>query len=276
MKRLTLSSILLIPALFNCSSVEYDSTQKVERETVEHYIASSRKELATLTINDSDRCISGQLKIAYRLLDKTEQEYAGHMYDDAFITLTKFDRQIRKLQCIQSYVEGKFGCQETNKFSVLKDWYKSGSFEQCSDNLQSDESTIKSEAVDLTSHNIITETLHDFDQAKIKPIYFPMLDNLVKLMQHFPASSLRVLGHADSFGAAQYNDELSWERAKNVAEYFFERGIPFENITLVSNGELMLRNIETSSQQRVFNRFTQLSLNLVIEMPSPIRGGDYE
>ena len=248
------------------------------QQVVREYLQAARLKVLSLTTRLSHQCLAGQLDVSYRLLDQTEQEVAGQMYADAFITLTQLDRQVRKLECIQGYVEGKFGCHHTENITVLRDWYKAGSFEQCESKLATADANInrlpasqfetinqaETQRTEPSRHTIITETLHDFDQAGIKPIYFPALDKLVALMLSFPDSTLTISGHADSSGSEKYNLALSEQRAQQVADYFTAAGVASAKIQMSALGETVQRQVGTSPVQRVFNRYTQISLSLAL------------
>ncbi|REL28017.1 OmpA family protein [Thalassotalea euphylliae] len=264
----TLASTAAQPAALN-------SNQQVVHE----YLQATRLKVLSLTTRLSHQCLAGQLDVSYRLLNQTEQEVAGQMYADAFITLTHLDRQVRKLECIQGYIEGHFGCHQTENITVLRDWYKEGPFDQCDRNPAFADTRLnrltaanqfeaanqsETESVEPSRHTIITETLHDFDQAGIKPIYFPALDKLVALMLSFPDSTLVISGHADSLGSEKYNLGLSQQRAQQVADYFTAAGVASSKIQIKALGETAPRQVATSPVQRVFNRYTQVSLSLVL------------
>lgn len=59
--------------------------------------------------------------------------------------------------------------------------------------------------------------LFDFDEDAVRPDSKPTLDEIAKLMQSRPELKLKVVGHTDNQGAADYNLELSRRRAANVA-----------------------------------------------------------
>ena len=270
MKTLLLPFSVLCIALAGCSSNSASrgtiaAKNSADSAVVQQYLKASQLEMLSLTQQNSDSCLSGQMNIAYRLLTQTEQEVAGKMYDDAFISLVKLDRQIRKVKCIHDYLDGKFGCSQTNKTAVMKRWYQEGSFLQCKTEL---ELVRLAPITDTSPHNIVTETLHDFDQDAIKPLYFPSLDKLVALMLDFPASSLAITGHTDSSGSAAYNDSLSHQRAQNVGDYFVSKGVPQGSIVIASQGESALREQEQDLDDRVFNRYTKISLTLDTRFPT--------
>lgn len=59
--------------------------------------------------------------------------------------------------------------------------------------------------------------LFDFDKDTLKPESKPTLDEIAKLLGAKPGLSLKIVGHTDNQGAADYNMDLSRRRAANVA-----------------------------------------------------------
>ena len=101
-----------------------------EQQVLKHYVNKAEERLIALEQMTQGRCLNGQMAITYSLFSRVKKEYNNAMYKDAFISLTDFDRQVRKTQCILSYVEGAFGCKITKKVSVLKHWYQEGRYWQ--------------------------------------------------------------------------------------------------------------------------------------------------
>jgi len=242
----------------------FDLPTEENKILIKQYIASSNSQMLAMIKQNSQQCIAGQISIAQSILQRAEKELAGGLHNDSFISLVEFDRQMRKMRCIYNYLIGAFGCTQTNKTKVLKSWYLEGEFEQCG--LVVDAKVRKKEksVVSLGKHKhiIITETLYDFDQDAIKPIYYEALDKLVALMVEHPQSRLSIVGHADSKGDDYYNHLLGEKRAKLVAQYFIDKDITATKITILSTGEQILREKETNSASRVFNRYTLITLTL--------------
>jgi outer membrane protein OmpA-like peptidoglycan-associated protein len=59
--------------------------------------------------------------------------------------------------------------------------------------------------------------LFDFDKDTIKPESRPTLAEIAALLQSNPDLRLKIVGHTDNRGTAQYNLDLSRRRAANVA-----------------------------------------------------------
>ncbi|WP_197061267.1 OmpA family protein [Colwellia psychrerythraea] len=231
------------------------------------YITSAESELLLLQQQASTACISGQLAIAQSYITRANAEHIAGMEKDAFITLVAFDRQVRKIRCVNQYINDQLGCGLTHKNIVLKRWYDEGDFNQCekatSSPVIAKEGPIAEPKRQFEkSHLIITETLHDFNQAEIKPIYYQSLNKLVELINSYPNATLLISGHADTIGTTQYNKQLSKRRAQNVKKYFTDKGIEASRIVLETKGEENIREVEKSDVSRVFNRYTSITLFL--------------
>jgi OmpA-OmpF porin, OOP family len=59
--------------------------------------------------------------------------------------------------------------------------------------------------------------LFDFDKDTLKPESKPTLNEIAKLLGAKPGLGLKIVGHTDNQGAADYNTDLSRRRAANVA-----------------------------------------------------------
>ena len=280
--RPTLSSLCAVIALSGCSTsqtVDYNphiftnggmSTSE-DKTQMQIYITSAESQLLSLEQQESKQCISGQLTIAQTYLTRATQEHNAQMDKDAFITLVDFDRQIRKIRCINQHINGQLGCGYTNNKVVLKRWYDEGDYYQC-ESSTSEKLEVKTESVAIVNknvitqleknHQLITETLHDFDQDQIKPLYYPSLNKIIDLINSYPKSTLLISGHTDSKGSTEYNDQLSKRRAKNVAKYFTDKGILSSKIVIKNKGEKHLREVEQNNISRMFNRYTSITLVL--------------
>lgn len=72
----------------------------------------------------------------------------------------------------------------------------------------------------------------DTDKATIKPISFPVLDDVVDVMQKNPQLTMvEVQGHCDIRGGYQYNINLSQRRSESVVDYLVSKGIDRNRLT---------------------------------------------
>lgn len=75
------------------------------------------------------------------------------------------------------------------------------------------------------------------NSAKIKPESAPILDTAVKVLNENASVHVRVEGHTDSRGTAEYNKSLSDRRAASVVEYLVSKGISRDRLSAVGYGE---------------------------------------
>jgi outer membrane protein OmpA-like peptidoglycan-associated protein len=64
----------------------------------------------------------------------------------------------------------------------------------------------------------------EFNKAIIKPESFELLDQVAAVIENHPELRVRVEGHTDKVGSADYNHTLSLARAQAVKAYLTERG----------------------------------------------------
>ncbi|OLQ91921.1 hypothetical protein BIY22_16830 [Vibrio panuliri] len=81
-----------------------------------------------------------------------------------------------------------------------------------------------------------TETFA-LNSSKLKPESAAKLDELVQLLNDYPQAQVEIVGHTDSSGAAEYNQQLSEKRAQSVAAVLTERGVDASRITVSGEGE---------------------------------------
>ena len=75
-----------------------------------------------------------------------------------------------------------------------------------------------------------------FDSAVIEQGQRVTLDRVADVLKSSPASSARILGYTDSIGDLEYNEKLSWRRARAVAEYIREQGVPGAQLQVEGRG----------------------------------------
>jgi outer membrane protein OmpA-like peptidoglycan-associated protein len=95
------------------------------------------------------------------------------------------------------------------------------------------------EKVVVTEEQIITlEPIYfDFDKSTIKPVSYPILDQVVKVMNERASMRVRVEGHTDSKGTDAYNQRLSQRRSESVVKYLISKGIAPSRLEAVGFGK---------------------------------------
>jgi OmpA-OmpF porin, OOP family len=76
-----------------------------------------------------------------------------------------------------------------------------------------------------------------FNSAELPDSAHLMIDRIAELMKEAPELKLRVEGHTDATGSAEYNLSLSEERALSVAQYLAAQGIARTRLILVGKGK---------------------------------------
>ena len=74
----------------------------------------------------------------------------------------------------------------------------------------------------LTIDNLYFEA----DSTRIPPACYPILDELYQFMEDNKDIVIEIGGHTNSIPKEEYCNKLSLERAKSVAEYLMQKGIP--------------------------------------------------
>lgn len=79
----------------------------------------------------------------------------------------------------------------------------------------------------------------EFDVAQVRSVDRPLLDRFASVVSnHYSGSTVTVEGFADPAGSQAYNEQLSQERAENVADYLVsEGGLSEDNVRAVGYGE---------------------------------------
>ena len=84
---------------------------------------------------------------------------------------------------------------------------------------------------------IVTNINFDFDSSKIRDDSRGKLARVIDTLKENPGIRVRVEGHADSTGPADYNQALSLRRAEAVRKYLVDRGVSITRLSVVGKGE---------------------------------------
>jgi len=92
-----------------------------------------------------------------------------------------------------------------------------------------------------------------FNSAVLPESALAMIDRIAQVMQESPEIKLRVEGHTDAVGSADYNLSLSERRALSVAEYLVSQGVEASRLMVVGKGmtEPVTRNPYEPVNRRV-------------------------
>ena len=112
-----------------------------------------------------------------------------------------------------------------------------------------------------------------FDTGKsiIKPVSFPILDAVVKVMVENPTYKLTIGGHTDNVGADEMNMTLSKDRADAVSVYLIGKGISPERISSAGFGETTPVDDNATAAGRTRNRRVELSVEFIEKVIVPVQ-----
>lgn len=109
-------------------------------------------------------------------------------------------------------------------------------------------------------------TFFDFNKADIRPESGKILDVIAEQMNRdLPDTSLVILGHTDSVGSDDYNNQLSLRRAAAVMKELAKRGVNTEQMSTVSIGESQPIATNATEQGRALNRRVEFMLSRFAE-----------
>ncbi|HKK14404.1 MAG TPA: OmpA family protein [Gammaproteobacteria bacterium] len=75
-----------------------------------------------------------------------------------------------------------------------------------------------------------------FDKAELTPEGKEKLDRIAQTLRNAHSPSIRIVGHADRIGPADYNQKLSMQRAQAVKDYFVQQGVSADTIDVSAVG----------------------------------------
>lgn len=81
------------------------------------------------------------------------------------------------------------------------------------------------------------EVLFDFDRFELRPDAAVTLDRIAQAIVYFADAPVRVAGHTDSHGGADYNQGLSERRAQSVVDHLVNAGVDLSRINAQGFGE---------------------------------------
>ena len=87
------------------------------------------------------------------------------------------------------------------------------------------------ETFSVNLNTLIKETLFEFNSSKILEYNHENLDVVADFLKENKNISVKVEGHTDNNGSAEYNQKLSEKRAESVKQYLVDKGVEASRIT---------------------------------------------
>lgn len=99
-------------------------------------------------------------------------------------------------------------------------------------------------------------------KAKIKKTSYPLLNEIVKILNDYPDYYMTIDGYTDNVGKPETNLQLSKDRAQSVKNYFVSQGIPENKIVANGHGEADPVASNKTAKGRAKNRRVAMDLKL--------------
>ncbi len=112
----------------------------------------------------------------------------------------------------------------------------------------------------IISIRLDADIVFAFDSPQLNEQAMAVLDELIGKLTDEPRYRVRVIGHTDSTGPAEYNQRLSERRAQSVANYLIDQGISTERISTIGMGENEPIATNETTEGRRLNRRVDVEL----------------
>ena len=89
---------------------------------------------------------------------------------------------------------------------------------------------------------------------------FSTLNGVAKILNEYPESSLRIIGHTDSVGSSESNLTLSERRAESVGNYLIQKNVKSGRLTTLGYGERRPIVSNNTAAGRAANRRVEISI----------------
>jgi len=99
-----------------------------------------------------------------------------------------------------------------------------------------------------------------YNKAELTPQAMTSLDELVNQIDANFVKNIEIVGHTDSMGSEEYNQNLSEKRADSVASYLVVKGIPFDKIQKWGDGESTPISPNDTKIGRAKNRRVEITI----------------
>lgn len=98
------------------------------------------------------------------------------------------------------------------------------------------------------------------DSADINSSFYPVLNSVAKVLNKYSNSTVMVSGHTDSTGSADYNLNLSRERAQSVAAYLQGQGVKASRFEVLGMGAANPIASNSTPNGRAQNRRVEIKI----------------
>lgn len=98
------------------------------------------------------------------------------------------------------------------------------------------------------------------DSTEVLEGSIPVLEQILAFMANNPRVKIEVGGHTNTIPSHEYCDQLSTERAKNIAQFFYKKGIPQDRLSYKGYGKRQPLTQDTSLEGRRRNQRVEIKV----------------
>lgn len=106
--------------------------------------------------------------------------------------------------------------------------------------------------------SMTASTGFDSNSTALKPGYTPTLDKIARVLNQYGKTTVTVIGHTDSLGSHEYNQNLSERRAQAVLDYFAGQNVNPLRLESYGKGKTEPRADNSTEAGRALNRRVEL------------------
>jgi outer membrane protein OmpA-like peptidoglycan-associated protein len=108
--------------------------------------------------------------------------------------------------------------------------------------------------------NMPSNITFDSDQSDVKPQFYDTLNSVALVFQEFDRTLIDVVGHTDSDGSNDYNEDLSRRRAVSVARYLSAQQLNPQRFSVEGRGESEPIASNASASGKAQNRRVEITI----------------
>ena len=114
--------------------------------------------------------------------------------------------------------------------------------------------------IEIGKKVILRNIFFDFDKYILKPESNAELQKLVQFLTQNSKLKIEIGGHTDKKGTAEYNNQLSTNRAKAVYDYLVEHSIDKKRLSFAGYGFSQPIATNETKEGRALNRRTEFKI----------------
>jgi outer membrane protein OmpA-like peptidoglycan-associated protein len=108
--------------------------------------------------------------------------------------------------------------------------------------------------------NMPSNVTFDTDQSDVKPAFYETLNSVAIVLQEYNQTLVDVVGHTDNTGSAEYNMDLSRERAGSVARYLTSQQLDPNRFSVDGRGKSQPIASNSSASGKQKNRRVEITI----------------